>query len=271
MEVNMQMRPSRVLRKLRAGEQVRCFKSNLADARVAEIVAQSGFDCLWVDMEHVPNDWSAIEAGVWAARGYDMDVMVRVARGGYSDYIRPLDLDAAGIMVPHIMSLADARQVARITRFHPVGRRPADGGNADGAYCRIPFTEYIRQANEQRFIVVQIEDPEPMDELEAIAGVPGIDMLFFGPGDFSQGIGAPGDFNHPRLLDAQRRVAAAARAHGKFAGTVGSPGNFRELGEMGYQFINIGADVRALTQYCDQLLAATDPATDGAAGRGGKD
>lgn len=256
----MQMRPSRVLRKLRAGEIVRCFKSNLADARVTEIVAQSGFDCIWLDMEHVPNDWAAIEAGVWAARGYDMDVMVRVARGGYSDYIRPLELDATGIMVPHIMNLADARQVARMTRFHPVGRRPADGGNADGAYCRIPFKEYIRQANAQRFIVVQIEDPEPLDDLEEIAAVPGIDMLFFGPGDFSQGIGAPGDFNHPRLLETRRRVAAAARAHGKFAGTVGGPATFQELADMGYQFINIGADVIALSQYCDKMLADTDPA-----------
>ncbi|MCA1808981.1 MAG: HpcH/HpaI aldolase/citrate lyase family protein [Kiritimatiellia bacterium] len=253
----MMMRPSRVLKKLRAGEIVRCFKGNLADARVADIVGSTGFDCIWLDMEHVPNDWHVIEAGIWAASGHDMDVLVRVARGGYSDYIRPLELDAAGIMVPHIMSLEDARQVVRMTRFHPIGRRPIDGGNADGAFCGIDLPDYIEQANRERFVVVQIEDPEPMEELDAIAALPGIDMLFFGPGDFSQGIGAPGNFQHPRLLEARQRVAQAAREHGKFAGTTGSSATFSDLINLGYQFINIGADVVGLGQYCRKLLADT--------------
>jgi 4-hydroxy-2-oxoheptanedioate aldolase len=249
------MRPSRVLAKLRAGGVVSCFKLNLADARAMEIAAMAGFDCLWPDMEHVGNDLSVIEKGIWAAKSRDTDVMVRVSRGGYSDYIRPLELDASGIMVPHIMSLADAQSVARMTRFHPVGRRPVDGGNADGGYCNVDFLEYLKDANEQRFVVVQIEDPEPLAELDAIAAVPGIDMLFFGPGDFSQGIGAPGVWNDPRLLDARRRVAEAAVRHGKFAGTVGSTANMDELIALGYRFINLGADVIALSQYCKGIMA----------------
>ncbi len=249
------MRLSRVLAKLRAGEIVNCFKLNLSDARAVEIAAMAGFDCVWLDMEHVGNDLSAIEKGIWAAKSQNADVMVRVSRGGYSDYIRPLELDATGIMVPHIMNLEDAKAVVRMTRFHPIGRRPADGGNADGAYCNIDFKDYIKQANEQRFVVVQIEDPEPLADLDAIAALPGIDMLFFGPGDFSQGIGAPAVWDDPRLLDARRRVAAAAGAHGKFAGTVASAGNLDELIAMGYQFLSMGADVVALSQYCSQTLA----------------
>ena len=247
------MRPSRVLAKLRAGQVAACFKLNLADARAVEIAAMADFDCLWLDMEHVPNDLAVIEKGIWAAKGHDADVMVRVARGSYSDYIRPLEMDAAGIMVPHIMSLADARAVVRMTRFHPIGRRPVDGGNADGAFCNIDFVEYLKQANEQRFVVVQIEDPEPLTELDAIAALPGIDMLFFGPGDFSHGIGAPGEWAHPRLLDARRRVAEAAAVHGKFAGTVASPANLDELIALGYRFLSMGADVVGLSQYCKSL------------------
>jgi len=114
------MRPSRTLAKLRAGGIASCFKLNLADARAAEIAALAGFDCLWTDREHVPNDLSVVEACIWAAKAHDTDVIVRVSRGGYSDYIRPLELDAAGIMVPHVMSLADAQNVVRMTRFHPV-------------------------------------------------------------------------------------------------------------------------------------------------------
>ena len=253
--MTMKMRRSRVLEKLRAGGVANCFKMNLADARAVEIAAMQDFDCIWLDMEHVPNDYSVIEKGIWAAKSRDVDVMVRVPRGSYSDYIRPLELDAAGIMVPHVMSLADAKHVVRTTRFHPIGRRPVDGGNADGAYCGIEFTEYLKQANEQRFVMIQIEDPEPLDELDAIAALDGIDVIFFGPGDFSHGIGAPGQWNHPRLIEARRRVVEAALAHGKWAGTVANAANLDELIKMGYRFLSMGADVVALAEYCARMAA----------------
>jgi 4-hydroxy-2-oxoheptanedioate aldolase len=130
-----------------------------------------------------------------------------------------------------------------------------DGGNADGAYCAIPFVEYLRQANEQRFVAIQIEDPEPLAELDAIAAVPGIDMLFFGPGDFSHGIGAPGQWDDPRLVEARRRVVEAARGHGKWAGTVASPTTLDSLIGMGYRFLSMGADVVGLSQYCQATAA----------------
>jgi 4-hydroxy-2-oxoheptanedioate aldolase len=240
---------------LRAGKVAGCFKMNLYDSRAVEIAAQAGFDCLWVCMEHVPNDLSAVEKDILAAKIYDVDVMVRVPRGSYSDYVRPLEMDAAGIMVPHVMSLADARNVVRMTRFHPIGRRPVDGGNADGAYCGIEFKEYLRQANEQRFVAIQIEDPEPLDELDAIAALDGIDMIFFGPGDFSHGIGAPGQWDHPRLLAAREQVVQAALKHGKFAGTVAGPGNLDALIGMGYRFFSMGADVIGLAEYCRNVAA----------------
>lgn len=123
------LRESRVLRKLRNGQPVLCFKSNLADARVVESAAMAGYDCVWLCVEDVPNDLRCPEEGVWAAKAHDADVMVRVAKGSYSDYIRPLEMDAAGIMAPHVMSTEEARNIVRMTRFQPVGRRPVDGGN----------------------------------------------------------------------------------------------------------------------------------------------
>jgi 4-hydroxy-2-oxoheptanedioate aldolase len=254
----MDLRPSRVLGKLRAGEVVSCFKLNLSCARVAELAAAAGFDCIWTDLEHTANDWDVVEKQIWAAKSRDSDVLVRVSRGGYSDYVRPLELDAAGIMVPHIMSLADAEQVVRTTRFHPVGRRPVDGGNADGLYCRVDFNEYLRQANEQRFVAVQIEDPEPLRDLEAIAALEGIDIIFFGPADFSHGIGCPGNFSHPDVVHTRKRVAEVCRAYGKFAGTVGSLETLDSLIETGYRFINIGADVLGLSKYCLDLTSEFD-------------
>ena len=250
----MKMRESQVLNKLRAGKVVNCTKFNLSDPRVTEIAAMYGFDCLWLDKEHVPTDWITVENQIRSAKIYNVDTMVRVARGSYSDYIQPLELDAAGIMVPHIMDLKDARKVVQMTRFYPIGRRPVDGGNADGAYTTLELEDYIRQANEQRFIILQIEDPEPLDELEAIAALEGYDMLFFGPGDFSQGIGAPGDWNHPKLLEARQRVAEVANKHGKFAGTTATINNMEEFIDLGYKFLSIGADVVGMNNYYNHLI-----------------
>lgn len=252
----MQMRPSRVLKKLREGKVASCTKINLSDPRVMEIAAMCGFDCLWLDMEHVPTDWQTVENQIRSAKIYDVDVMVRVSRGSYSDYIQPLEADAAGIMVPHIMSLEDAKRVVWQTRFHPVGRRAVDGGNADGSYCMIPFEEYIETANRERFVIIQIEDPEPLDDLEELAKLEGIDMLFYGPADFSHGIGAPGQWDNPLIAETRKRIADVCKANGKFAGTVGSPDNLQELVDMGFQFVSIGADVLGLGDYFKKMVGA---------------
>lgn len=249
----MDMRKSRVLRQMRNGKVATCVKLNLSDPRNAEIAAMCGFDCVWIDMEHVPNNMSCVEDTVRAAKIYDVDVLTRVSKGCYSDIVRPLEGDSTGVMVPHLMSLEEAKQIVYYTKFHPIGRRPVDGGNADGAYCLISGKDYMEQANQERFTVVQIEDPEPMEELEEICKLPGIDMIFFGPADFSQGIGAP-NRNDPRIDEARRLIAKTARKYGKFAGTVGGAANFDSLVEMGYTFISTGADVVALWKYYKDMV-----------------
>lgn len=251
----MNIRPSRVLRRMREGYVATCIKLNCNDRRIVEMAAICGFDCVWVDMEHVPNGIESIEQAVMAAKVYDCDVLTRVSRGGYSDYIRPLEADSAGIMVPHLMSLDDAKYVQYYTKFHPIGRRPIDGGNADGKYCLVDSLDYMRQANEERFVIVQIEDPEPLAQLDEICALPGLDMIFFGPADFSQGAGIPCEWDNPLLDETRRLVAKTARKHGKFAGTVGGKDNFGALADMGYTFISLGADVRALVMYFQDIVA----------------
>ncbi len=253
-EKTFQMRPSRVLKKLRAGEVVYCTKTNLADIRAVQIASMSGFDCIWTCMEHTPTDWSLVERQIMAAKIHGVDTIVRTARGSYSDYIRPLEMDASGVMIPHIMSLEDAKSVVRNTKFHPIGLRPLDGGNTDGGFCALTHLDYMIQANDQRFNILQIEDVGPLEQLEEIIALPGLDMIFFGPADFSQSIGAPGQLNHPYLLETRKRIAALALKHGKFAGTVGSVENAETLVEEGYRFLCIGVDVVALDQYFKGLM-----------------
>ena len=245
----MQMRESKVLNKLRAGKPAFSLKVNSKDSRIVEMMAIHGIDCIWTCTEHVPNDWSVVESQILAAKAYGADTVVRVARGSYSDYIRPLELDATGIMVPHIMSEADARKVAEMTRFYPIGKRPIDGGNADGLFCNISAAEYNEQANRNRFVIVQIEDPEAVDEIDGICQVPGIDMIFFGPGDYSHRLGISGQINHPEVNRIRELVVKKAHEHGIFAGTVAGVGNAREYLDMGYDFLNLGSDVGAMLSF----------------------
>jgi 4-hydroxy-2-oxoheptanedioate aldolase len=250
----MKLRPSRILSLLRQGQLATTFKVNLNDPRVIEIAGLSGCDGVWICGEHVPNDWTNVENQVRAARLHDMDSLVRVAKGSYSDYIRPFEADATGIIVPHVASGAEARQIVDWVRCHPVGKRPLDGGNTDGQYCMVPITDYLRHTNEERIIVMQIESPEALAKVEEIAAVPGFNGLMFGPGDFSHRIGKVGQVDDPEVVAARKQVAAAARRHGKF---VMSSGLFQPFGDLiaeGHQIFNIGADVIALGAYAKQRL-----------------
>lgn len=250
----MKTRPSRVLKLLREGSFPTVFKINLSDPRVIEIAGHSGVDAVWLCTEHVPNDWINLENQIRAARIYNVDTLVRVARGSYSDYIRPLEADATGIIVPHVVNEEEARQIVEWVRFYPVGKRAMDGGNVDGQFCLLPVDDYIRHANTERIVILQIESPEALDNVEKIAAVPGFNGLLFGPGDFSHRIGKAGQIDATEVVAARKRVAAAARKHGKFAMTAGVIAPLPQLVAEGYQLIGLGADVVALTSYFAQQL-----------------
>ena len=246
-------RTSRVLDKMRRGEKVISYKLNLSCPRAVEIAALAGFDAFWICQEHVPTDQNTMENIIRAGKIYDMDTIVRVAKGCYSDYIRPLEADAAGIMIPHLMSLEEAEEIVHTVRFQPLGLRPVDGGNADGLYCKLDFKEYIRFMNENRLVIVQIEDPEPLSELDKICQLDGIDMIFFGPGDFSHAIGHPAEFDHPEIHRVRKYIVETAHKYGKFAGTVSVP-SLEQCYLEGYDFVNCGADVAAIGANCDAII-----------------
>lgn len=221
---------------------------------MVEIVAMSGVDCVWIDMEHVPSEYITLENMIRAAKIYDVDIITRVSKGSYNDFIKPLEADSTGIMVPHLMSLEEAKEIVYFTKFHPIGRRPIDGGNTDGKYCMVNVADYIKEANEERFVTIQIEDPEPMAELEEICALPGIDMIFFGPADYSQGIGRPTEVFNEETIKARQTVAKMARKYGKIAGTVGSAATFKALEEEGFNFINVGSNVTSLCSSFTSIL-----------------
>jgi 4-hydroxy-2-oxoheptanedioate aldolase len=250
----MPPRPSQLLKLLREGQLPTVLKINFSDPRVIEIAGLSGVDAVWLCTEHVPNDWLAIEHQIRAARLHNIDALVRVARGSYSDYIRPLEAGASGIIVPHVGSETEARQIVEWVRFHPIGKRALDGGNVDGQFCLLEMAEYIHQSNHERVVILQIESPEALEQVEKIAAVPGFDGILFGPGDFSHRIGKIGQLDAPEVISARKRVATAAIRHGKFAMTAGLIAPFSELVTEGYRVIGIGADVVAVSSYIKQRL-----------------
>ena len=251
----MDYRKNKVIEKLKQDKLTICLKINITHNIPVEIAALCGADCVWLDMEHVPTDYAEVERGILAAKAGGIETIVRTPRGAYSNITRPLELDASGVMVPHVMNLEDAKRVVYYTKFHPVGRRPMDGGNADGMYCLLEPEKYIRYSNEEKLTIIQIEDVEALDELDEIAALEGIDMLFFGPADFSQSVGEPLNTANARTMEAKRKVAEAARKHGKYAGTTGGTANLEGLYDMGYRFISLGADVAGLSSYFSSIVA----------------
>jgi 4-hydroxy-2-oxoheptanedioate aldolase len=248
------------LRELRAGQRPTCFKLNLGDPRVVELCGLAGASAVWICNEHVSNDWFNLENQIRAAKLYDVDTVVRVEKGSYSDYVKPFEADATAIMVPHVRTAEEAQHIVEMTRFHPLGRRAMDGGNADGRYCQIPLADYLAHSNSERLLIFQIECPVALSNVEAIAAVPGYDMLLFGPGDFSHLIGKPGQLDAPEVVAARKRVGAAAKKHGKYAMAPGLMAPRATLEAEGYSVFTLGADVLGLGDYFKARLAAFDGA-----------
>lgn len=240
------MRNSRVLREVKEGKLVPCLKLNIVHPSVLELAGLAGASCVWLCNEHTPHDWSTLDHAIRAAKVHDMDVIVRVSKGSYSEYIKPFEADAAGIMVPHVTSAEEARWIVDTCRFQPMGHRALDSGNIDGHFCQIPMNEYIELSNREKFIILQIESPEAVEAIDEIAAVPGYDFLLFGPGDYAHRIGRAGDIHHPEVLEGRKKVEESAKRHGRMLFAVGAQGTPRELLNRGYVVSSVGGDVVGL-------------------------
>tara|TARA_A100001037_G_scaffold66885_1_gene59202 strand:- start:116 stop:937 length:822 start_codon:yes stop_codon:yes gene_type:complete len=246
-------RKSRIKRTTNQGKVATILKLNTSDTKIAEIFALAQPDAIWLDMEHGHSNYSQVENQVNAGKVYDVDSLLRVSRGGYSNYIRGLEIDCAGLIIPQIKSFDDARSVRDFTKFPPIGKRGLDGGNNDGKYTKLQIDKYLKLSNEERLIIYQIETPEVIDDIEKIAEMDGVDALFFGPGDYSLGLGVPGEMNHPEVVKARELVAKIARKNNKIAATPGGPDNLKYI-DMGYNLLNLGSDVVGLSSYAENLV-----------------
>jgi len=150
-------------------------------------------------------------------------------------------------MIPHVATADEARALVSAIKFPPLGDRGFCGGGRDADYWIGKPADYTDQANRETFLTVQIETPQALANAEAIAAVPGVDILFLGPGDMSLRLGCTPGVNDPVMMDVQKQIAAACKKHGKAWGRpVGAAADAKTLIDLGAQFIVHGAEFSAV-------------------------
>lgn len=201
-----------------------------------DLAALAGFDFLVLDCEHGFFSIESVASTLVAADAAGIPAIVRSPTPVSEELSRYLDAGAAGTLLPRVEGAAMARAAVEAVKFAPEGRRGLGGVRAN-RYATVPLAEFVRRANDETLVAVQIERENALTELSAIAGVPGVDVLFVGPNDLSQALGAPGDTASGRFRSALSRVAGEAARTGKAAGImVARDEDVRALAEMGYRF-----------------------------------
>lgn len=243
------MKKSRIKPMLKRGEPVIVPNvDRIISPRLIEILGMLGYDCVWLDMEHGDMSYGQLADMTAAARVSGMDVILRLAKGGYSNILKALELGVNGLVLPHCMSAAEAAELVALSKFPPAGRRSV-GQGIDWRYGLMEFTDFIREANEETLIIPQIEDRQAVEVIDDIAAVENVDGLFIGPYDMSMSYGVPGQVNHPAVQQAIDRVAQAAKSHGKWWGIMAAPGeDMRKVIKRGARFVNPVQEVGVLVR-----------------------
>lgn len=235
--------------RLARGERVNVFAvSRIFHPNMLEMYAlHGGFQGFWIDEEHVGFSQSEIEAACRGGRACGLDSFVRVAPTDYSVVTRCLESGAGGVMAAQIESAAHAEEFVQWAKFAPRGRRGLNSGGFDGRYGNLPLAAFCEQANRESFVAIQIETVSALEDVEAIARIDGVDLLFVGPADLSQALGVTGQFLHPDCVAALERVSRACASAGKPWGAVTTtPEHAAVLVEKGCRMLSPTNDVRTM-------------------------
>ena len=214
-----------------------------------------GFDWFMIDTEHaqVNPETLAAMAALQAPSGAAS--LVRV--GAVDQFLVKQALDAGthGVLAPLVNTAAEARRLVAFARYPPDGVR----GIASAASTRYgkELGAYLRRANSEVLVGAQIETREALENLDAIAAVDGVDLLFVGPQDLTLNLGLVDDRKHPRVREAMRQVVEVTAKHGKVAGTLAVDAEEKRAAtELGFRFIGLASDVRFLINGARALLGA---------------
>ena len=222
---------------------------------VSQILANAGARFAIYDMEHTGLGFETLKWLFATTKGLEMEPMVRVPTGEYTWIARALDLGARGVMVPMVESKEQAEALASACRYPPEGRRGAAFGFAQCDYLGGDVAEKMRDYHARTLLIAQIETERGLQNVEAIAAVEGVDVLWVGHFDLSNFMGIPGQFDHPDFVDAMQQVAQVAKKHGKIAGFMATDKAWVERAKaMGYTMLAAGTDTALLQQALGQLI-----------------
>jgi 2-keto-3-deoxy-L-rhamnonate aldolase RhmA len=228
---------------------------NLGSPITVEVAGLAGFDWLLIDHEHGPYGEDTLLHQLQAAAATPAFPVVRIAANEPARFKRALDMGAGGVMVPYVNSASEARAAVAAMRYPPRGMRGVAKFHR-GAGFGADFDDYYLHAHERIVCVIQIETPEAVADVESIAAVDGVDVLFVGPTDLTHNMGIRDELDNPRFLDACARVNAAARSHEKAAGIlVHAPALIPRCREQGFTFVALGSDGGSVRTGLASILA----------------
>jgi 2-dehydro-3-deoxyglucarate aldolase len=238
--------------RLRAGGPLFAPLMTLNSPAVAELMAEAGFDWLFIDAEHSTLDTSQMQSLLQAAS--PTPCIIRIASGDDVPIKKALDIGAAGIIVPQVNSADHARRIVQSAKYAPAGQRGL--GIARAHRYGLKVREYMQTANDDTAVIVQAEHRDAVTNIEAIVRVEGVDGVLIGPYDLSASLGLPGAVDHPEVRGAIARVRAACLAAGVPIGIFGLNADaVRPYIAQGFTMIVAGVDTVLLGNAATALVA----------------
>ena len=216
---------------------------------IALLIKSCGYDSLYVDLEHNGFSIETTSHICGAALLAGIAPLVRVPSLAPELISRVLDNGALGVIVPHIETVQQVREVVALAKYAPLGRRSIGGPLPHLRFQKLPILETQRAMNEATMVVAMLETRAALENVEAIAAEPGLDMLLVGANDLSAELGVTGEFDHPKIADAFDRVIAACRGHGIAAGIGGLAGRsdlIQQFVRRGARYVSAGSDFQLL-------------------------
>ncbi len=242
-----------VLKLLKEGKPVMGSTVTVPSVEIAAQAANMGFDFLWVEMEHSPISWETYRNMVLATRGLKAMPFVRVPVNKLWTAKRALDSGSLGVIFPFTSTPELGRQAVAACKYPPMGKRGSGPGLARFRW-QSPNESYYKFANRNVMVITIIEDQPGVDNIDEIAAIPGIDVIYIGPSDLSWQL-TGGDRRHPKFKAAMEKIIAAAKRNGKFLGRpAGSPEQTKRYIEQGFLFFQSPSELGLMRRGARQLL-----------------